>query len=261
MSSIIESKRQATPPPPDNPWYYGWRDTYVTQPDGTTKHVQIPLTLEDCLHPQEGDHIVNSDMHLWFIAYLFTVFRNRTKDDPSALILSDTGVYWDHPELTYHCPDIAAIFGIKKQKPEWRSFFVRNEGVRPHSITEVVSPNTRENDVETKLHEYHLAEVPYYFIFDRKNEHDDWSLRGYQWTPLSYLPLNPDPQGRLWYRKLGLWLAAEGKEIVCYDGKTGKKIPNYNELSDAKDEASSRADAAEAKLKELEAELARLRSV
>jgi Uma2 family endonuclease len=201
---------------------------------------------------------VTGDMHLWFIMYLFAVFRNRTKDDPTALILADTGVYWDHPELTYHCPDIAAIFGVKQQKPEWRSFFVRDEGVRPHSITEVVSPNTRVNDVETKLHQYHLAEVPYYFIFDRKNEDDDWSLRGYQWTPMTYVPLHPDPQGRLWYKKLGILLAAEGKSIVCYDGKTGEKILNYLDLDRANQENSARAEAekqrAEAEKQRAEAE-------
>jgi Uma2 family endonuclease len=267
MSTTIEPKKKVTPPPPDNPWYYGWRDTYVAQPDGTNKHVQIPLTLEDCLHPQEGDTILESDVHAFFIAYLFLVFRNRVKDDPTALILSDTGIYWDHPELEHHSPDISVIFGIKKQKPVWPSFFVRDEGVKPHSIIELVSPNTRPNDVETKLRDYHLAEVPYYFIFDKKKDGDDWSLRGYQWTPMTYVPLHPDPQGRLWYRKLGLLLAAEGKSIVCYDGKTSEKILNYLDLDQVNQEITARAEAEKqradenaAKLKELEAELARLRN-
>ncbi len=269
MSTVIESKRKVTPPPPDNPWYYGWRDSWIAQPDGTQKRVRTPLTLEDTLHPLEGDHIVTSDLHIWQIMYLVHVFRNRVKDDPTALILSDTGVYWDHPDLEYHSPDLCAIFGIKKPKPVWSSFSVREEGVKPHSIIEVVSPNTRKNDVETKMVEYHLAEVPYYFIFARITEEDDWSLRGFQWTPLAYIPLNPDANGRLWYRKLSLLLAAEGKEIVCYDGRTGEKLLNYFDLDRAKTQEHNRADAerqradaekaaretAEARLHELEAAL------
>ena len=51
MSTLQTPGRKVTPPP-DNPWYYGWRDVIRTLPDGTRRPEQIPLTLEDALHPQ-----------------------------------------------------------------------------------------------------------------------------------------------------------------------------------------------------------------
>ena len=83
MSTVIETARKVTPPPPDNPWYYGYRDVNYTLPDGTTKHERIPLTLEDTLHPQEGDHIVESDVHDLMRTILGRPsFAWRTADDP-----------------------------------------------------------------------------------------------------------------------------------------------------------------------------------
>jgi colicin import membrane protein len=228
MSTIFERKRTVTPPPPDNPWYYGWRDVHKTLPDGTTKHEQIPLTLEDALHPHEGDYIVESDLHDLLRAYLSSVFRYCVAHDPQALVLSDVGVYWDHPELDHHAPDVCVIFGVKEKKPVRPSFQVRDEGVRPYAIVEIVSPNTRENDVETKFVEYHMAKVPFYFIFDKEREEDPWTLQGYRWTPVEYSPLNADQNGRLWLDGLGIWLAAEGQNIVCYDG-AGERIGDYTQ--------------------------------
>ena len=282
MSTMTKPKRSVTLPPADNPYYYGWRDVFRTLPDGTRKHERIPLTLEDALHPQMGDYIVESNLHDMVRAYLAGVFRYRTADDPRALVLSDTGVYWDHPDLEHHAPDVCVIFGLKqkKQPVDWTSFFVRDEGVRPHTIVEIVSVNTRDNDVVKKVEEYHLVEVPFYYIFDKEHEEDPWTLRGYQWTPIGYLPLNADPKGRMWLSALGIWLAAEGHNIVCYDGKTNERIGDYVEhtqrlkqtetsLRDAiaREEAEKQRaeterigrEAAEAKIKEIEAELARLR--
>lgn len=293
MSTMI-AEPAGTQPPPDNPWYYGWRDVFHTLPDGTRKHEYLPLTLEDALHPQEGDHIVESSLHDFSRDYLADVFRFCVAHDPEALVLSNTGIYWDDPTLDHHVPDDCVIFGVKKKKIDRPSFQVADEGVIPHAIVEIVSPNTRENDVETKMIEYHQAKVPYYFIFDKEKLEDPWKLRGYYWTPLKYLPLSPDPDGRLWFAALGIWLGTDGPNIVCYNGKTNERIGTYTEHaqrlekveSDLRESATRETtekqraeaekqraeaekqranqeqkarEAAEARTKELEAELARLR--
>jgi colicin import membrane protein len=274
MSTAIESRRKVTPPPPDDPWYYGFRDVIRTLPDGTTKHERIPLTLEDTLHPQEGDCIMESDVHEISLTYLASVFRWRTADDPEALILSDTGVYWDNPDLpyTHHSPDISVIFGIKNRKPIYTSFHVREEGVRPALIIEVVSQNNRENDVDTKVHDYHENEVPTYVVADRKGLTDPWTLIAYCWRPDDYVQIPPDARGRIWLDDLDLWLGADGTRLVCYE-RDGTEIGDYTatarqaeaekQRAEAEkhraDSEKQRAEAAVAKAKELEAELARLR--
>jgi Uma2 family endonuclease len=267
MSTVIESRRKVTPPPPDDPWYYGFRDVIRTLPDGTTKLERIPLTLEDTLHPQEGDKIVESDLHDLLRDYLSSVFRWRTAGDPEALVLSDTGVYWDDPRLSYthHCPDVAAIFGVKNRKIEYPSFSVGEEGVRPRLIVELVSPNNRENDVEKKVGHYHEVEIKMYVIADREYLGGPWKLIGYHWRPDEYTLMTPNIRGWLWLEAVGVWLGAEGNRIFCYE-RDGTEIGDYTmvakQLEAEKQRAEAekqRAEAAEAKTKELEAELARLR--
>jgi colicin import membrane protein len=267
MSTVIETARKVTPPPANDPWYYGYRDVTRTMPDGTTKHERIPLTLEDTLHPQEGDCIMESDVHDLMLTYLATVFRWRTADDPSVLILSDTGIYWDDPRLSYthHSPDISAIFGIKNRKAYYPSFSVGEEGVRPRLIIELVSPNNRKNDVETKVQQYHECEVSMYVIADRKGYDDPWTLIGYRWEPDEYMPIRTRADGRIWLDAVGLWLGVDGLRVVCYD-RDGKEIGDYTSIAKQLDstqlavETEKQArEAAEAKTRELEAELARLR--
>ena len=268
MSTIIKPERTVTPPPPDNPWYYGFREVYREQPDGSTKYERLPLTLEDALHPQEGDKIMVSDLHDLVRDYLSMVCRWRTADDPTALILSDTGIYWEDPnvDFAHHCPDLAAIFGIKNRKPEYSSFFCGKEGLRPKLIIELVSPNTRKNDVVTKVDHYHQVEVPVYVVADRHKLGDPWTLYGYQWRPDAYVPMTPDANGRLWLEAVDLWLGADGTRLICYD-RNGVQIGTYldiqKQLEAEKQRAEAekqRAETAEAKTRELEAELERLRN-
>ena len=46
-----------------DPYFYGWRFVARPRPDGTVERVQVPLTAEDVLHPQEEDFIVQTSEH------------------------------------------------------------------------------------------------------------------------------------------------------------------------------------------------------
>ncbi len=49
-------------PPPNDIFFYGWR--FVEhRVNGTTATARMPLTLEDVIHPQLGDYIVQSERH------------------------------------------------------------------------------------------------------------------------------------------------------------------------------------------------------
>src|SRR5580692_5941005 len=92
-------------PPPDDPFFYGWRDVYRKDEHGRRVHEQIPLTREDVLHPQEGDHVMNGSPHDEDCIYLTNVCKARVTDQPNAAVLHDVGVYWDITELGHHSPD------------------------------------------------------------------------------------------------------------------------------------------------------------
>jgi len=77
--------------------------------------------------------------------------------------------------------------------------------------------------------------------------------------------LPPDERGWLWLAPAQIWLGVDQHEIVCYD-TTGQPLGNYLALRaalaaevQAREAAEYRAAAAEARVRELEAELQRLR--
>ncbi len=231
MSTIAET--QTKTPPPDKRFFYGWRDVFHELPDGSTRHEQVPLTLEDTLHPQLGDHVVEGPMHDQYRMYLAGVFRERLSDDPTAWVLSDCGVYWDHPDHTYHAPDIAVLTGLHEPQGILHrdSYSVVEWGEKPFLIVEIVSRHIRSNDVEKKFKAYHELGISCCVILDRVASDDDWSVVGYQHTPRRYLKMPTDERGRLWLGDLGVWLGVKDHKVVCWDGVTGEEIGDYVAMS------------------------------
>jgi len=289
MTTLITPIDPAGSPPPEPPILYGFRDVITDRPDGTRYVTRIPLTLEDCLHPEEGDVILTSSLHEVICDYLADVFRWKTAADPTALVLSNTGVYWDKVHLGHHAPDVCVIFGIRQKKANYTRFNVVDEKTRPSLIVEVVSPNTRKNDVEDKMVQYHEAGVPFYVILDREKEEQSWQLRGYQWTPAHFSEMPKVERSRLWLEAVGIWLEVEGLNVRCRDRATDRLIGDYTQTrqelleqmaqvdlekanadqeKQRADQEKQRADSAdearlatEARMREMEAELTRLRNL
>jgi Uma2 family endonuclease len=241
MSSVAPSLSRPQPPQPD-PFAIGWRDVPRRLADGTVVNDRIPLTLEDALHPQEGDVIVQNSVHNRNWRYLEQVCELQTRDDPTALVLADCKVQWDVRDLEYHSPDISVIFGVRHRRERWSVFDVAVEGVRPLMLMEIVSPSTRINDVITKVQEYHRAGVRYYVIVDQETEDGPLKLIGYSRTPRRYLPMPVDEQGRLWLEPLRCWLAVTGSRVVCYDGETETELGDYLAVSNALATAQAQAE-------------------
>lgn len=252
--------------PPD-PYRYGWRYVQRKGEDGAMLTEQVPLTLEDVLHPREGDQVTHSDAHQRRRRYLCDVLEAQLARDPTAVVLDDVRIAWDVPDLGPHGPDIAVIPGVRARR-NWSTFDVAAEGVRPALIIEITSPETAALDRSTKLDEYDLAGVPLYVIIDAVTPRQQPVLRllGYSRTSSGYQVLAPGERGRLWLAPARTWLGVAENEVVCYD-EDGQPLGDYRALAAraaaeqrARGEAERRAMAAEARLRELEAELRRLRS-
>ncbi len=266
-------------PPPDDPFRYGWRYIPREGPEGSPEFDQRPLTLEDVLHPQEGDFIVHSEAHERRNLYLYDVFGARLADDPAAVILHDVRVAWDTPGLKAHGPDLAVILGVRERK-NWSTFDVASEGVRPALIVEITSPETAALDRSAKLEEYTLAGVPLYVIVDTLAYAGVPRLLilGYRQGPNGYQSLAPNERGWLWLDPVRVWLGVADNEIVCYN-EAGRPLGDYRALAAALATATAarteaerrvseadqraiaadrRATEAEARLRALEAELRRL---
>ena len=164
---VTQTTAKPSPPiaPADDPFRYGWRYVLRPTPDDLQHLEQVPLTLDDVLHPDVGDFIVHSDCHETDRMYLTAVLRARLEVHGRAIVLSDVRVAWDVPDLRPHGPDVMVIPGLRERR-DWSTFDVAEEGVRPALMIEITSPETRENDVVWKVAHYARAGVAQYVIVD-----------------------------------------------------------------------------------------------
>ncbi|MCS6937911.1 MAG: Uma2 family endonuclease [Roseiflexaceae bacterium] len=267
-------------PPVEDPFRYGWRLVPRPTPEDPHYFEQVPLTLEDVLHPEVGDFIVHSDRHETDRMYLTAVLRARLEEPGAAIVLSDVRIAWDVPDLRPHGPDVAVIPGVRERQ-NWSTFDVAVEGARPALIIEITSPETREIDLERKVEHYARAGVAQYVIVDDLSRGRERRLRllDYRLEAGKYRLHPPDAMGRVHLVIADLWLGVEGDHVVCYDER-GKAFGDYaavvRRAAEAEEQAQREAEAraaaeaqaqreaearaaAEKRLRALEEELRRLR--
>jgi Uma2 family endonuclease len=238
---------------PANPYRYGWRYVERRLPDGTVTFDQQPLTLIDVLHPHEDDQVPQNHPHARRRRYLVAAFESRLVDDPKAAVLEDLLISWDVPDLRPHGPDIAVVLGLRERR-EWSSFDVAEEGVRPSLIVELTSPSTASLDRSNKLDHYQVAEVAQYVLIDTTRWRGQERLRllGYELVDGRYRTASLDTQGRLWLPSVRAWLGLRENEVICYD-EAGQPVGDYLALAAALEQERALA---EAQRRELEAERA-----
>ncbi|MGO9470604.1 MAG: Uma2 family endonuclease [Isosphaeraceae bacterium] len=245
---------------------YGWRDVEKTLADGRVEWERVPLTLEDVLHPQYGDAHVLSKPHNVDCKYLADVLEARLSENPRAVVLSDTGIYWDDPKLRHHSPDIAVILGVRRQK-DWESFYVALDGVRPVLIIEVTSPRTRTNDLSKKVTQYAQAGVPHYVIAvaeEGKGKRRRLKLLAYRLESGAYQPVALE-DGRVWLDAVGLWLAVKvngqtgGDRLALVDPETETEIGDYTAITQSLEAAEAALLAAKEHAAEAQAQAAAAR--
>jgi Uma2 family endonuclease len=139
MSTVSRSRAPKSLPPEPDPFRYGWRYVRVEHPDGKVTFDQVPLTLEDVLHPEVGDFIVQTDGHDSDLNYLKDVFKARLANDPTKAVISDCRVDWNLPGVKPVGPDVAVFEGVKQHR-DWSTFDVAAEGAKPLLVVEVTSP-------------------------------------------------------------------------------------------------------------------------
>src|SRR5437879_5841302 len=80
--------------PAERPPFYGWRYVKRVLPNGEEVLEEQLLTLEDVLHPQEGDVIPERPIHEQDRGYLAWAIRAKNAGRPGFLVLSDCLVDW-----------------------------------------------------------------------------------------------------------------------------------------------------------------------
>jgi Uma2 family endonuclease len=243
-------------PPFEEKFRYGWRFVKRTLADGSTELEQVPLTLEDVLHPQPDDEIPVRPIHALDCRYLADVFETRPLGPPIVYVSFDHLVDWGVPGQRDTSPDVAVFVGLAAQpEPEADRLHLKESGGRCLLAVEVVSPHTRDNDVVHKFREYYQAGVPLYVIVDQDPKDGLRKIVGYRHCPDGYQQLSLDEQGRLLLQPLNLWLGLRDRRVVCYDASSGKELPDYVKLTQALHDVQRR----QAELTQVQEEVERLK--
>ena len=197
--------------------------------------------------------------------YLYNALSALLYEHKKVLILSNTNVAWDDPEIKPHRPDLAVIFDVQTKR-NWSTFDVKAEGTRPALIIEITSPATRSVDFQEKYDQYEQLRVPFYVIIDAipRRRRVTYELKGYRLTADGYVPLLLDARGWLWLEPVRAWLAVVDGAVICYDEQE-QRMQSYAAEARARKNAEKRAvreaqarAAAEARTAELEARLRQL---
>lgn len=226
-----------------NPYFYGWREVWRQDEKGEWIHENVPLTEEDILHPQEGDHIVEGPNHDTDRDYLANVIRYVMKGG-QYVVSSDLGLDWEVEGERYLCPDVALLAANPDTFERNKALVsLKDVAARVLMVIEIVSPSTRNNDFDKKFKKYHLFGVPFYALVDYRPdaEHREVVLLGFRWTEQGYVPLSLDERGRLWLEPVNLWLAPAGDHVDLFD-EHGIRFKNFDELATSTQELTTRSE-------------------
>ncbi|HTU22301.1 MAG TPA: Uma2 family endonuclease [Gemmataceae bacterium] len=221
-----------------DPFRFGWRYVQQIAADGSKESVRVPLTLDDVLHPQEGDEIPDNSQQGRDCNYLYSVLKWRLADNPHAVVFSDCLVNWGVRGLRNPSPDISVFDGVADPNRIWRTFAVAREGARPVLVIEIVSPDAhdrqaRDNDVVIKVREYYRARVPIYALVDQEEVEGSRRIVGYRRGSRKYVPLPLDEQGRLLLEPVRLLMGLRDERVICWDADTGEEIADFAQLAQA----------------------------
>jgi Uma2 family endonuclease len=211
----------------------------------------------------DGKPLGESDWHIIALTYLFSALRRYFDRAADVYVAMDMFLYYEegNPSAVV-APDIMVIRGVdKRMRP---SFFTWRDRQVPCCVIEATSKNSRLEDLGTKRAVYAMLGVPEYFVFDPRREYLSPPLVRFTLTESGdYVREDGDS---FHSEQLGLRLGMEDYLLRAYDPTTGAPLLTLEESEDAR-EAEQRArevekqarEAAEEELRQLRAEIARLK--
>lgn len=207
--------------------------------------------------PEEDGVPLESNWHRGQINLLIDSVSARWRDRHDFFVGGNMFIYYSAQQARnrdYKGPDFFLVKDVdgRPQRGKWVVW--EEDGRLPDVIIELLSPSTAKEDLGSKKRLYERTfRTPDYFCYDP----DTGELWGWRLTDNRYELLHADPDGRLWSAELDAWIGTwEGTYMQQHDvwlrlfDEDGRLI-----FTEAEAERE-RADAAEAELSRLRAELA-----
>lgn len=197
-----------------------------------------------------------TDVHIWQLINLLSALKRHFADRPEVWVGGDLLLFHEAGNRRKHrCPDVFVAFGLPT--PPRGHYLLWEQGKAPDVIFEITSRSTRYEDLRVKKALYARIGVTEYYVFDPLREYLKPSLRAWRLHGGRYLPVTGSP---IVSPALGLELRIVDDELRLWDPMRESLLEKVSETSVALQQERSRREQAEARVRELEAEIRRPRS-
>jgi Uma2 family endonuclease len=214
----------------------------------------IPLEKSIYYPESDGKPMAESELHLEEMVYVWQSLKRRFKAEPDVFVGANLFLYYRKGDpRAVVAPDSFVVKGVPKRLPGNRrrkTYLLWEEGKVPSFVLETTSASTRREDRD-KREIYEQLGIDEYFQFDPEGEYLEPRLQGLRLAGGHYRPVPPQPDGALLSETTGVLFGADGPRLRLTDAVTGAHLLR-------KEEEAQALRVAEAKVRALEEELARL---
>ncbi len=196
--------------------------------------------------------MAETDVHRKQMIYVLDALEEHFEPEPNVYVTGNIFLYYrdEFGDLQKVAPDIFVVRGLDKH--ERRIYHLPEEGKAPDFVLELISRETKLEDLGNKRVLYASLGVKEYFIFDPLNEALSQQLRGFRLRGEDYHTLTGE---RMHSEVLDLELFVENERLRLFDHKTGERLRTYVEAERARRDAERARRAAEAKAKATESKM------
>jgi len=204
----------------------------------------------------DGRPMAENDAQRAAIMYAIGALEIWFSDRSDVYVSGDLLIYYDegNPRGSV-APDAFVVIGAEQRQR--MTYKLWEEPKAPDFALEVASPNTWREDEGPKRRLYERLGVREYWQYDPTGEHLGVRLKGWRLVEGAYepQPLVASLDGTRFLRSetLGLDLRVKDEEMYFLDPATGQRLLSHAEEHSARTLAVARAEAAEARVAELEA--------
>ena len=210
-----------------------------------------PAFEDDTDYPEsDGQPMAETELHRDLMIDSILTLKARFQDVPAVCVSGNMLMYYVPRDAKKSlAPDVFVTFGIERKQR--RIYRIWEEGKPPDFVLEFSSKGTFANDLGAKKDLYaEVLGVREYFLYDAERKYLPTPLMGFRLIGAEYVPIRPEPDGKVFAATLGLSLGLRGDGFGFYDAVAERW------LETPMDEAAERAEAAASLADRLAAEAA-----
>ena len=218
---------------------------------------------DDTDYPEsDGQPMAETELNRDLMIDSILTLKARFQDVPDVCVSGDMLMYYvmKDPKKSV-APDIFVTFGVEKKQR--RIYRIWEEGKPPDFVLEFSSKRTFANDLGPKKTLYaEVLGVREYFLFDSERKYLPTPLMGFRLVGTEYVPIRPEPDGKVYAETLGLFLGSRGDGFGYYDAVAERWLETPMDEAEARAEAAATvADLAEAAARRAEEAAAQAKEI